>query len=30
MNLALIVIFAFLAIALFLGIKARRGQDMDA
>jgi solute:Na+ symporter, SSS family len=29
MNLALIVIFASLAIALFLGIKARRGQDMD-
>jgi len=29
MNIALIVIFAFLALALFLGIRARRGQDMD-
>lgn len=29
MNVALVVIFAFLAFALFLGIRARRGQDMD-
>lgn len=29
MNVALIVIFFFLAFALFLGIRARRGQDMD-
>ena len=29
MNAALIVIFLFLALALFLGIMARRGQDMD-
>ena len=29
MNLALIVIFFFLAVALFLGILARRGQDMN-
>lgn len=29
MNLALIVIFVFLVFALFLGIRARRGQDMD-
>ncbi len=29
MNAALVVIFFFLAFALFLGIMARRGQDMD-
>ncbi len=29
MNAALVVIFAFLALALFLGLMARRGQDMD-
>jgi solute:Na+ symporter, SSS family len=29
MNLALVVIFVFLALARFLGIRARRGQDMD-
>ena len=29
MNVALVVIFAFLALALFLGLMARRGQDMD-
>jgi SSS family solute:Na+ symporter len=28
-NAALVVIFAFLALALFLGLMARRGQDMD-
>lgn len=29
MNVALVIIFAFLALALLLGILARRGQDMD-
>jgi solute:Na+ symporter, SSS family len=29
MNIALVVIFAFLALALFFGIRARRGKDMD-
>ena len=29
MNSALIVICLFLALALFLGIRARSGQDMD-
>lgn len=29
MNLALLIIFAFLALAIFLGIRARRGKDMD-
>lgn len=29
MNLALVVIFVFLLLALFFGVMARRGQDMD-
>jgi SSS family solute:Na+ symporter len=29
MNLALLIIFAFLAVAIYLGIRARRGKDMD-
>ena len=29
MNLALLIIFAFLALAIYLGIRARRGKDMD-
>src|ERR687883_861144 len=29
MNVALLIIFAFLALAIFLGIRARRGKDMD-
>src|SRR5215218_6211907 len=29
MNVALVIIFAFLAFAVFLGIRARRGKDMD-
>ena len=29
MNAALVVIFFFLAFALFLGIMARRGQDLS-
>src|SRR5215212_10639687 len=29
MNVALLIIFAFLALALYLGIRARRGHDMD-
>ncbi len=29
MNAALVIIFGFLALALLLGILARRGQDMD-
>ena len=29
MNFALVIIFAFLAFAIFLGIRARRGRDMD-
>src|SRR5918998_3464966 len=29
MNVALLVIFAFLALSIFLGIRARRGKDMD-
>lgn len=29
MNLALLIVFAFLAFAIFLGICARRGKDMD-
>src|SRR5215204_7260706 len=29
MNVALVVIFAFLALAVYLGIRARRGKDMD-
>jgi SSS family solute:Na+ symporter len=28
-NIALIIIFAFLALAIFLGIRAQRGRDMD-
>jgi SSS family solute:Na+ symporter len=29
MNVALVIIFTFLALAVFLGIRARRGKDMD-
>ena len=29
MNVALAIIFAFLALAIYLGIRARRGKDMD-
>ena len=29
MNVALLIIFAFLALAIYLGIRARRGKDMD-
>lgn len=29
MNVALLIIFAFLALAIYLGIRARRGRDMD-
>ena len=29
MNVALLIIFAFLAFAIYLGIRARRGKDMD-
>jgi solute:Na+ symporter, SSS family len=29
MNVALVVIFAFLALAVYLGIRARQGKDMD-
>src|SRR5687768_14269326 len=29
MNIALVVIGAFLALSIFLGIRARRGKDMD-
>src|ERR671911_101182 len=29
MNVALVIIFAFLAFAVYLGIRARRGKDMD-
>src|SRR5918994_5435241 len=29
MNVALIIIFIFLALAVFLGIRAQRGKDMD-
>lgn len=29
MSSALIIIFAFLALAIFLGVRARRGKDMD-
>src|ERR671926_1921477 len=29
MNLALLIIFAFLVLAIYLGIRARRGKDMD-
>lgn len=29
MNLALLIIFAFLALAIYLGIRAKRGKDMD-
>jgi solute:Na+ symporter, SSS family len=29
MNIALVIIFIFLAIAVYLGIRARRGKDMD-
>ncbi len=29
MNIALVIIFAFLALAIFLGVRARRGKDMD-
>jgi SSS family solute:Na+ symporter len=29
MNLALVIIFAFLALSVYLGIRARRGKDMD-
>src|ERR671912_261465 len=29
MNVALLIIFAFLALSIYLGIRARRGQDMD-
>ncbi len=29
MNIALLIIFAFLALSIFLGIQARRGKDMD-
>jgi len=28
-NIALVIIFAFLALAIFLGIRARAGKDMD-
>jgi SSS family solute:Na+ symporter len=29
MNVALLIIFVFLALAIYLGIRARRGKDMD-
>jgi len=29
MNVALAIIFAFLALAIYLGIRARHGKDMD-
>jgi solute:Na+ symporter, SSS family len=29
MNVALVIIFIFLALAVYLGIRARRGKDMD-
>ena len=29
MNIALVIIAAFLALSIFLGIRARRGKDMD-
>src|ERR671932_1646139 len=29
MNVALLIIFVFLAVAIYLGIRARRGKDMD-
>jgi SSS family solute:Na+ symporter len=29
MNVALLIIFAFLALSIYLGIQARRGKDMD-
>lgn len=29
MNIALLIIFAFLALSIFLGVQARRGKDMD-
>src|SRR5918912_2132637 len=29
MNVALLIIFAFLALSIFLGVRARRGKDMD-
>ncbi len=29
MNIALLIIFAFLALSIFLGLQARRGKDMD-
>ena len=29
MNVALLIIFAFLALSIYLGIRARRGKDMN-
>lgn len=29
MNIAIIIIFSFLLLSLYLGIRARKGKDMD-
>lgn len=29
MNIAIIIIFSFLLLSLYLGIRARKGRDMD-